>query len=1179
MYLEKLKILGFKSFAKKTTFELMNGITGIVGPNGCGKSNVVDAIRWVLGEQKAGTLRSERMENVIFNGTKELKPLGMAEVSLTIQNTKNILPVEYSEVVITRRLFRSGESQYLLNNSVCRLKDITDLLMDTGMAADAYSVIELSMVESILSGKPEERRRIFEEAAGVTKYKQRRKITFRKLESTENDLIRVEDIISEVEHKVNSLRRQVQRAQRYQTLIDQLKERDIRIATHKYSKIYKELAPLTEQLEEKQRERESNVAQISFKDAEAESLRTELIQIEQNLRSSQQELNNINDLIRKKEEEILISRERSKSLTNNNLRLKVEIDQLQQKIDNGNETLKNLTFDLEKVQEKIADEENKYTQEEKALEAVERQLQITREQAKRAENERLGLFTQVSQQQGSIEHLKATFQHLNDRNTNLQSEKATETEKILSYEKQSQSLKKFIEEKTAIIETLTSTLQQLTQQIEKTVADIETLKEEIVKDHGQLDALQHRLAILNRLLENYADYPEGVQHLMVENKNNIGTLANIISVDDKYRSAIETALGEAATYLVVTDSEQAFIGINSLKESRKGIVTFLPLNKFSDENHNHPAIDLSSIQNDEILGWADELINCEPRYRFLTNKLLGDYLVVTDLTITKQYPQLISSNSINIVSLSGDMIAHWGGIKGGRKSYDDAGFIGRRDQQKKFLQQITKLEEKLRQSEEKKQQLEQLKETAINKKENVLQKINSLEKELTQLKIDLSQNEYKKNQSRQQIEKIDNEIISITEKMSYTQIKVDELTTEIEQRQEIRTSKEEGIFKLNEEIDSLVAKRDALSQKVHQQNLNLVQLKNEAKNFQRELERSNQIISESGNSINSKTNELLENKKQAEQLAVRIDDLSSSLVEDYDQKEKLEGIVSSVEEKQKSLKVTIEEREKILRQLRATREATSDMIHRLELRIAELKLNGDNLYRRIVEEYNWDLKEEPIDELYDRQVEEQHIEQLKQRIKSLGPVNLLALKEYESEKERLDFLTKQHDDLIEAKKNLNETVTHINRTARQKFGEVFQKIRTNFSEVFQRFFEAGEADLVISEEEDPLEANIEIIANPKGKRPTSLTLLSGGEKALTAISLLFAIYLVKPSPFCILDEVDAPLDDANIGRFTSALRRFSTGTQFIIVTHNKLTMKAADSLYGITLTDSGISQVVSVRLD
>ena len=284
MYLEKLKVFGFKSFARKTNFTFIDGITGIVGPNGCGKSNVVDAIRWVLGEQKAGILRSDRMENVIFNGTKDLKPLGMAEVSLTIQNTKNILPVEYSEVVITRRLFRSGESQYQLNNSVCRLKDISDLLMDTGMAHDAYSVIELSMVESILSGKPEERRRIFEEAAGVTKYKQRRRITYRKLESTENDLIRVEDIISEVEHKVNSLRRQVRKAQRYQTLTQQLRELEIKVATLQYSKIYEELIPLKEHLEQKKRERESNTTQISFKEAEIESLKTELIQIEQNLR-------------------------------------------------------------------------------------------------------------------------------------------------------------------------------------------------------------------------------------------------------------------------------------------------------------------------------------------------------------------------------------------------------------------------------------------------------------------------------------------------------------------------------------------------------------------------------------------------------------------------------------------------------------------------------------------------------------------------------------------------------------------------------------------------------------------------------------------------------------------------------------------------------------------------------
>ena len=1178
MYLEKLKIFGFKSFAKKTSLSFSNGLIGIVGPNGCGKSNIVDAIRWVLGEQKAGILRSDRMENVIFNGTKDLKPLGMAEVALTIQNTKNILPVEYSEVVITRRLFRSGESQYLLNNSVCRLKDINDLLMDTGMAPDAYSVIELSMVESILSGKPDERRRIFEEASGVTKYKQRRKITFRKLEATGNDLIRVDDIINEVEHKVNSLRRQVKRAQRYQTLTQQLKDIEIKTATHQYSQIYEELVPLTEQLEGKRRNRESSTAQISFKEAETESLKTELIRIEQNLRKFQLELNSTNDLIRKREQEILVSRERLKSLAANKVRLQAETEQLQKKIGEQNKTSEKLTIDLEQINTRIEIEDNNYREEEEALEKFEKQLFYKREEGKQAENEMLGLLNEFSKKRGNLEHLKATLQHLQNRISELETEKTSSVKKIASYKNQLKTLAKEDAEKTTQLEKLTLLQLELTQQLEKFSADIDLAKEEIVNGNSQLDTLQHRIAILSKLLESYADYPEGVKHLMVEGAGYHGTVADVISVEEKYREAIETALGEAATYLLANDSEQVFVGINSLKEKRKGIVTFLPLKKFSENNDKHATINIS-LPDNEVVGWADNLIQCEPNYRYLLNTLLGDCLVVPDLSVVERHPEIFSSNSVNVVTLAGEMVAAWGGIKGGKKSHDEAGFIGRKDQLRKFQQQIDQIQLKIQKAKENKQQLEQAQAEKLKQKETAQNGVTILEKELSETKLKISQIQYENDQSEELIRKIEQEVTSLNQKIELTQQDINKLTKELDREKQVRVLQEEDILRFSQEIDALVSEREKMSQKVHQFKLTLVQLNSEAKNIQGEIDRSNNVVSESENSIKSKNNELVENKKLGQELTARVDELSTSLIDDYAQKEKFEKEVASIEEQQFSVKENIEQKEKVLRQLRSERETFSEEIHSRELRIAELKLSADNLFRQIGEDYNWDLKKEPVDESYELGAAKEEIDRLKQRLKSLGPVNLLALKEYETEKERLDFLNKQHDDLIEAKQNLMDTVSHINKTARQKFIEVFKSIRANFSDVFQQFFSDGEADIIYSEDDDPLEANIEIMANPKGKRPTSLTLLSGGEKALTAISLLFAIYLVKPSPFCILDEVDAPLDDNNIQRFSTALRKFSADTQFLVVTHNKLTMKAADCLYGITMENTGVSKIVSVKFD
>ncbi len=1177
MYLEKLKIFGFKSFAKKTVIELTPGVTGIVGPNGCGKSNIVDALRWVLGEQKAGTLRSERMESVIFNGAKDMKPMGMAEVSLTIKNTKNILPVEYTEVVITRRLFRSGESQYLLNNNVCRLKDITDLFMDTGMASNAYSVIELSMVESILSGKPDERRRIFEEAAGVTKYKQRRRITYRKLESTENDLVRVEDIIAEVESKVNSLRRQVKRAQRYQKLTEELRDTEIQAATYKYNKIYEELEPLKKDLEEKRRSRESSSAQTSFKEAETESLKTELIKIEQNLRKTQQELNAVNESIRKQEEEILVSRERSKSLESNNIRLDQEIESLHDRILEQQEISKNLVADAEKIQQKIDSEEDHFDNEEIAFESIEKDLRQKREFGKQSENDLRLLIDRISQKQGEIQRLKATVVQLQRRVNNLQTDKEQQRDRVKNHKSELVILEKEFDSQSEKFELLSDERQELTLQLEQIVTEKDQLKDDIVKGYSQIDTLQHRVGILTKLLENYADYPDGVKHLMVDSNGYLGTVADKISVEDKYRTAIEAVLGDAAAYLLVNDAEQAFVGINNLKENRKGVVTFLPLSKLMQNSGLKNPVNFTA--DDKVIALAENLVQCEDRFQPLVNALLRNFLLVENLDTARVYSEKNPDNSLNFVTLSGEVLTSWGSIKGGQKSHDESGFVGRRDQVKKFESKIDEIQSHVKKAENRMRGLEQQHESSHTKKADLEKNLIELEKVISDNKFKISQLQYKISQSDEQSEKIEVELSQLTTEIETANKTIEQTSRQLEDEIEERNAKEEELALFNKTIEEIAVKRDALSEKVQQSRLKLVQLNSELKSKQHDLERSRQIIAESEASIKLKNKERANNSEQAKNLGIRIEELTNTLSADYTKKEQIEGVVSKIENDQISLKDQIDEREKTLRILRNERESTSESIHHVDLRIAELKLNADNLYRQIGEEYDHDLKRERIDPEYNVQSDEDLIETLKQRIKNLGPVNLLALKEYEKEKERFDFLQKQHDDLVEAKMNLTNTVDHINKTAMEKFLEIFEKIRINFGHVFNRFFHEGIADVKLIDKDDPLESDIEIMANPKSKRATPLTLLSGGEKALTAISLLFAIYQVKPSPFCILDEVDAPLDDNNVRRFTDALKQFSPETQFLVVTHNKLTMKSANSLYGITMEASGVSKIVSVKLE
>lgn len=1177
MYLEKLKILGFKSFARPVVFDFMPGITGVVGPNGCGKSNVVDAIRWVLGEQKAGTLRSDRMENIIFNGSKIQKPMGMAEVSLIIQNTQNVLPVEYSEVVITRRLFRSGESQYLLNNNTCRLKDINDLLMDTGLTPDAYSVIELSMVESILNGKPEDRRRIFEEAVGITKYKQRRKLTLRKLDATEQDLIRLADIINEVRSKVNSLHRQVRRAERYQELAKELKVTELRVATHQYSTIYEESVPLNSNFDALSQKREGLTSQISFKEAETETLHTDLIELDEQLREIQTQLNHVNQSIRKREEEILLNRERLKSLDDNNKRILDEIKNLKQRLGYQTEQKILIENQLTNLAREMDESRQTYQQEKHSLDELEKVIIEKRNQGREIEKSVITKMQLISDKQRVLERLNTQLAHVKERDVNLSGEKQALSQKSAQDTRLNKQLHETEAQQQDQLEELVTTQAQLELESDQLQTKVEQLKATILKINHHIEAVYQRIGFLKNLLESYADYPGGVKHLIVNYGSDKGfqsTLAEVISVDEKYRKAIETALGETITSLIVTDNETAYLGVHTLKLTQEGIVTFLPINNLS------PKFPLPEFGTEAgIVGRADNLVQCPDRYAGMVQVLLGSYLIVEDLSAAQKLSHHFSSQGIHLVTLSGELIYNWGGIKGGQKPLESESLIGRQDQLYQLNRQLDQLQTELNTAEKELKELETRRTEIIRQKSEAGLMIKQKQEQLSESRLGISQIEYRIAQVNERIRSIDNEQINLkTEHQALIQ-QQQQLEGELRQINSDHLAMSEQFEVYQNKIDDWELNRVGLSAKVNQLNLKMVELSGTERNFHREYEQTETLINDHEAMITGHEQELIKIEGQHHQLETGIEESSALVNRDYLQKEQLETRVADLAQKNKRLRDKIEEKSRMTNQLRKERETISETIHELELRKSELRINADNLYRRIFEEYDLELKRESVDKNYDVKVDETGIENLKQKIKVLGPVNLLALKEYEQEKGRLDFLEKQQHDLISAEQDLKETISHINKTAQEKFDTIFQEIRSNFIRVFKQFFPEGEADLVIVPDEDPLEATIEIKANPKGKKIESISLLSGGEKALTAISLLFGIYLVKPSPICILDEVDAPLDDNNIKRFIKTLNEFSHSTQFIIVTHNKLTMKSAHCLYGITMEESGVSKVVSVKLE
>ncbi len=1162
MYLEKLKLFGFKSFANKTELKFLPGITAIVGPNGCGKSNIVDAIRWVLGEQKAGALRSDRMESVIFNGSKSMKPLGMAEVSLVIQNTNGVLPVEYSEVVITRRLFRSGESQYLINNNICRLKDINDLLMDTGLAPDAYSVIELSMVEQILNGKPEDRRRIFEEAVGITKYKQRRKQTFRKLDATEQDLLRVADIIGEVRSKVNSLHRQVRRAQRYLDLSKNLKESEIRLATHQFSTILAELEPLNQKYEEAKRKQESLISQISFKEAELEAVQTELIELEQKLRDAQNQLNEKKIDIQKKEEEILLDRERLKSLAENKVRLEKEIDELKQRIKIRREQLAETSERRSSTVSELKDLQENYEKEKKILDELDARLAEKRQIIREAEQESLAILQQIAEK---------------ERIESIEKEKQLLQEKISADENARTDIKKKLEKKIAESELVSDDQTELELRIERLKSEIEETKSAVLRIKNQIESLQQKSAFLQDLLENYADYPEGVKYLLTEKSDRsrfIGAFADGLQVEDKYRRAIEAALGEASTFLLVSDTETAYLGIKDLSENKKGMVTFLPIDKIQPEK-------MSSGTNNipGLVARADELVRVEEKLKSAVTAILGPYLVFQDLDSAKKARDREDLKYFHFVTLNGESLYRWGGIRGGKKEKETESIVGRQSQLKELQQLEQNLYDELDRTEKLLQQKEQELAEATQKSSALTREMKNLQEEIRQIQIELSQTDYRIQQAKISIQRHSSEIQAIRQNQETLSLQMQKIQPELTTVAETHQTTKNKIDVHVQDLQKAEQERNKQAEKVNRLNISIVEITGNERNLLQTVEQTEKLIQEDEKAIRDREQELVKNKNTKEELDARIEELSESLSEDYELKEEFEKRVSQLESEAQTLREKIETKNKEARAIRIEREKISDDIHQLELRISELKIRGDTLYRRILEEYDHELKQEQIDPNYDAEVDEKEIEIFKQKIKNLGPVNMLALNEYEKEKERLDFLEKQQEDLITAEQNLKETIEHINKTAQEKFDAIFEDIRQNFVKVFKRFFPEGQADLVIEQDGDPLEANIEIVANPKGKRLESLTLLSQGEKAMTAISLLFGIYLVKPSPICILDEVDAPLDDNNVNRFLKTLREFSDNTQFLVVTHNKITMKAANSLYGVTMEESGVSKIVSVKLE
>jgi len=1188
VYLKKLEIIGFKSFADKVAIEYDSGITAIVGPNGCGKTNIVDAVRWVIGEQKASVLRSSTMENVIFNGTKNRKALGYAQVSLTIENTKGILPSEYSEITISRRCFRDGQSNYLLNGVTCRLKDITALFMDTGMGSDAYSVIELKMVNDILSHRTQDRRKLFEEAAGITKYKERRREALYKLELAKENLNEANIEIRNRQRTVNAYERIAQKQHEAKEISEKLKVIEIEYHQRSLSKLIGETSQVEAALESKETERENLQKELSENESIIDTYKDDLNKTEKKLNESREKLNSINNRINEIQTAISISEQRIRFLQENierNSREKVEIES---QIDKFESSKKEDMDKISVLKETIQLLEQSRFDKKSALDETEAKVKISKEELKDLTSKHNQVSKTVTEKKNENKIIKNRLEDQIARARRFTDENISNINKVSEFDKEIEALETEINENKTRFEKLASQYKDLARQKEQLQDEISKLELEIINKTHQAERISEKIKLQVDLLENFSDYSEGVKYLVKDRKEKgVNVVIDKLEVEEKFRVAIETALGEISTYLIVNDEESARKYISILSENDKGKITFIlkdklynyTLNIFQDE---FPEI----LKHEGVYGWADRFIKCPDEYYLLYKYLLDEYIIVENLDIASK---LAKDNFIKFITLDGDIVTG-SFLRAGSKTNKETLKIGRERLIWNLNEQVTEMEKLIDRD---KAEL-----TGLRKKHSDIE-INEIYSELETLRKTIRDSEnrlaqltYKKSQINALAEKNNSESEVLSKSNKELSEKMDGLIVEIEESENLKYQREKELEHFTTELENLADELTVKREEYNKFNIEATKVHGELSNLENEIVRSDE-------SIASRKKTIEHRKEESEKNFIEIERLKSELGSGEEdgsaeglkrrvlilEKEKTE-IVSDFEHIKKEYEVKKELVDRVelkQKELHSKRDEAIDFIHTREMKLTKDRIEMREHVEKIQEEYGETIeyKEFEDNQMYDFTRSKAEVDRLKFRIRQLGGTGQMELGIYEQEKMELENLIGEKEDLIKAEEDLINLIEQINTTAQEKFKETFEKIRANFQAIFRELFMVGdEADLklvVDPENPDPLDAKIDIIAKPRGKRPQLIDLLSGGEKTLTAIALLFAIYQVKPSPFCILDEVDAPLDDANIDRFIKIIRKFSVDTQFIIVTHNKRTMEAADMMYGVTMAEEGVSTIVNVR--
>ncbi len=1171
MQLTKLEIKGFKSFGDRVVIHFDQGITGIVGPNGCGKSNVVDAIRWVLGEQKTRALRSDKMENVIFNGTKTRKPTQMAEVSLTFDNTRNLLPTEYSQVTITRRYYRSGESEYELNGIQCRLKDITGLFMDTGIASNSYAIIELKMVDEILNDKEGSRRALFEEAAGISKFKSRKKETMRKLDDTSADLERVEDLLFEIEKNLKSLERQAKQTERYFKLKAEYKEGSIRLARKSISKYTEQFLGLQKQIEAEKDKKTNLDSRLAEKDALIEEGKAGMIAKEKLLVSRQKALNEHVNTIRQQESEKKIKNERLRFLTDKRDSLQDQLEQDRQSNERAAFSIQSLQQEQQVAEKQLAEVKALLDELREAYEEQKEQTNTVREEANLANQQYRQLQDRSYQQNKAVEIKQMQLSSLKQELEKAARDSSEQSSSLAVFEEKMEDLREQVLEKEEYLEKLRAQEEALQERIIELTDTISRQKDQLSATGRQLDSRQNEYNLTKSLVDNLEGFPEAIRYLKKKTDwgKNIPLLSDLVSCDDKYKVAIENFLEPFMNYYVVDTVAQAYEAVELLSQAARGRAHFFVLDALAGFSPAAPG------QNNGTIA-AKNIIEYDSKYQSLIQYLFNDVYLTEEEQISSK-----EKDSSTFISLSGKIIRRSYSLSGGSLGMFEGKRIGRAKNLDKLKNEIEALEAE---------------QNRLNQEQGkMLAELNSIKGSTQKALIEQHQRELNALQQefvsvRTQQEQMSRMLSSQATRQEDIEAKIGELQEEVMELQPAAAEAADQLKTLEGKIahynEDLQLQNEALqlkSSRFNEQNIQFHQQENKLNSLVQETGFKQTAFDTSQQRINKNKLHLEESEAEINALLEKNEVGDEELLDMYKEKENIEKAVNEAEQEYYASRGLIDTYEKENRELQRQRESSQGLMMELQNKQNESKLHLSNLKERLSVEFEVDAEqlmeeEEEPEALSEEQLKEM-VKSAREKLDRIGPINPMAMEAYEEIKERHTFISGQKKDLLDAKGSLMDTIDQLDTAAKEAFLSAFYQIKENFIKVFRSLFtEEDDCDLKLVDPENPLESAIEIMAKPKGKRPLTINQLSGGEKTLTATSLLFSIYLLKPAPFCIFDEVDAPLDDANIDKFNNIIRKFSKESQFIIVTHNKRTMASTDIMYGVTMLEMGVSRVVPVDL-